>query len=123
MLLAALALAVCTPGPRFTCVHDGDTVWSEGENIRLADIEKAELDGKRAYERRLALRARNRLLALLNAGPFDISRSGEDHYGRPLAIRQRSGRSDLNSVGRAKRPLLSLEQTDDFVRLRISWMR
>ena len=93
MLLAALALAVCTPGPRHTCVHDGDTVWIEGEKIRLADIDTPELDGKCAYERRLALRARNRLKALLNAGPFDISRSGKDRYGRTLAILHRGGRS------------------------------
>ena len=35
MLLLVAALAVCAPGPRDHCVHDGDTVWWEGEKIRI----------------------------------------------------------------------------------------
>ena len=93
MLLIAAALAVCAPGPRDHCVHDGDTVWLDGEKIRIADIDTPELNGKCAFERKLALRARNRLVELLNAGPFDISRSGTDRYGRTLAVLHRSGRS------------------------------
>lgn len=93
MLLLALALAVCSPGPRNHCVHDGDTVWLEGEKIRLQDIDTPELDGKCDYERRLAIRARNRLVALLNEGPFEIRRSGTDRYGRTLAVIYRGGRS------------------------------
>ena len=93
MLLFALALAVCSTGPRDHCVHDGDTVWLEGEKIRLQDIDTPELNGKCDDERRLALRARNRLIALLNAGPFEIRRNGTDRYGRTLAVFYRGGRS------------------------------
>ena len=92
MLLLAAALAVCAPGPRDHCVHDGDTVWLEGEKIRIAEIDTPELNGG-VSERKLALRARNRLVELLNAGPFEISRSGTDRYGRTLAVLHRSGRS------------------------------
>lgn len=93
MLLIAAVLAVCGPGPRDNCVHDGDTVWIEGEKIRLGDIDTPELNGQCADERTLALRARNRLVELLNAGPFTITRSGTDRYGRTIAVLQHSGRS------------------------------
>ncbi|WPL57891.1 thermonuclease family protein [Qipengyuania profunda] len=93
MLLIAAALAVCAPGPRDHCVHDGDTVWLEGEKIRIADIDTPELNGACEYERALALRARNRLIQLLNAGAFEIARTGQDRYGRTLATLHRSGRS------------------------------
>ncbi len=93
MLLLTVALAVCAPGPRDHCVHDGDTVWWEGEKIRIADIDTPELNGACEYERDLALRARNRLVQLLNAGAFQIARKGQDRYGRTLATLHRSGRS------------------------------
>lgn len=93
MLILAAALAVCAPGPREHCVHDGDTVWINGEKIRIADIDTPELNGQCAYERNLALRARNRLIELLNAGPFRTRRSGTDRYGRTLAVLHRSGSS------------------------------
>ena len=93
MLLLAAALAVCAPGPRDHCVHDGDTVWWEGEKIRIADIDTPELNGACEYEQELALLARNRLVQLLNAGAFEIARKGQDRYGRTLATLHRSGRS------------------------------
>ncbi len=98
MLLIAAVLAVCAPGPRDHCVHDGDTVWIEGEKIRIADIDTPELNGQCVYERTLALRARNRLVELLNAGPFTISRTGTDRYGRTIAILHHSGRSVGNQL-------------------------
>lgn len=93
MLFIASALAVCAPGPRDNCVHDGDTVWIQGEKIRIADIDTPELNGKCEHERRLALRASNRLVELLNAGEFEIVRTGRDRYGRTLATLHKSGRS------------------------------
>ena len=93
MLTLALALAVCDAGPRVSCVHDGDTVWLEGEKIRLADIDTPELNGDCAAERSLAMRARDRLVVLLNAGPFELNRTGTDRYGRTLAVLHRSGLS------------------------------
>ena len=74
MLLFAAALAVCSDH----CVHAGDTVWFEGEKIRIADIDTPELNGDCAYERALAIRSRDRLVQLLNAGAFEIARDGED---------------------------------------------
>ena len=93
MLFLAAALTICAPGPRDHCVHDGDTVWFHGEKIRISDIDTPELNGQCDFERKLAVRARNRLVELLNAGPFEISRSGSDRYGRSLAVLHRSGRS------------------------------
>ncbi|WP_346033078.1 thermonuclease family protein [Erythrobacter westpacificensis] len=89
MILAALSLAfaVCpADGVRITCVHDGDSFIIDRERIRIADIDTPELDGQCDYESDLALRARNRLVQLLNAEAFEIRRQGEDHYGRKLAI-------------------------------------
>ena len=106
MLLIAAVLAVCAPGPRDNCVHDGDTAWIEGEKIRIADIDTPELNGKCEYERRLALRARNRLVELLNSGKFEIVRTGRDRYGRTIATLHRSGRSigdQLVSEGLARK--------------------
>lgn len=93
MLFLAAALAICAPGPRDHCVHDGDTVWIEGEKIRIADIDTPELNGECEYERALAIRARDRLIVLLNTDSFAIERSGTDRYGRTLAVLHRSGSS------------------------------
>ena len=98
MFLIAAVLPVCAPSPRDNCVHDGDTVWIEGEKIRIGNIDTPELHGQCAYERTLALRARNRLVELLNAGPFTISRSNTYRYGRTIAILHHSGRSVGNQL-------------------------
>ena len=83
----ALAMAVCPAhGVRVTCVHDGDSFIIERERIRIADIDTPELEGQCAYERNLAVNARNRLVELLNEEPFEIRRQGEDRYGRTLAV-------------------------------------
>ncbi|MBL4858400.1 MAG: thermonuclease family protein [Erythrobacter sp.] len=92
MLLTALALSLCAPGPREHCVVDGDTFWHEGEKIRISDIDTPELNSQCAYERNLAVKARNRLLTILQA-PYRINRHGEDRYGRTLAVVTINGRS------------------------------
>lgn len=86
-LTAAAAIAVCAPPPahRFHCVHDGDTLWWEGEKIRISDIDTPELDGKCESERRRALAARDRLVELLNRPGLKIERAGFDVYHRRLA--------------------------------------
>ena len=86
--LAAAAIAVCPPpgqGARHHCVHDGDTIWWQGEKIRLADIDTPELDGRCKAERELALAARDRLIVLLGERRVRINRVGKDRYGRTLA--------------------------------------
>ena len=93
ILLAAAAMAICpASGVRVTCVHDGDSIVLEKERIRIADIDTPELNGKCAYESRLAIRSRNRLAQLLGDG-FKVHREGKDRYGRTLAIITVNGRS------------------------------
>ena len=87
MLLLAASLAICPAhGVRNTCVHDGDSFIVERERIRIADIDTPELNGQCPAERAAALRARDRLRDLLNAESFEIRRTGQDRYGRTLAI-------------------------------------
>jgi len=82
---------------RRTCVIDGDTIWLDGEKIRIADIDTPEISEPRCaseYER--GIRARDRLVVLLNAGPFDLAPIGErdeDQYGRKLRVVTRGGAS------------------------------
>jgi micrococcal nuclease len=87
--------APCNASPRITCVVDGDTLWYRGTKIRLADINTPEVSRPACSgEARLANRATERLIALLNEGPFAIKRAGirdEDRYGRKLRIVTRDG--------------------------------
>lgn len=82
---------------RQTCVIDGDTFWLEGEKIRLADIDTPEISEPQCtseYDRGIA--ARDRLVVLLNEGPFDLEPIGDrdvDQYGRKLRVAVRSGQS------------------------------
>jgi endonuclease YncB( thermonuclease family) len=92
MLLGAIAVCPPPPARRHHCVVDGDTVWWQGEKIRIADIDTPELSGRCEAERRRARAARDRLVALLNARPVTIERTGTDRYGRTLArFRSRTG--------------------------------
>lgn len=87
-LALATAIAVCQPppAPRHHCVHDGDTVWWQGEKIRIADIDTPELNVRCQAERQRARQARDRLVVLLNARPdVRVRRVGKDRYGRTLA--------------------------------------
>ena len=82
---------------RVTCVVDGDTIWLDGQKIRVADIDTPEIsEPKCASELELGQRATRRLLALLNDGPFELHAIGgrdEDRYGRRLRVISREGRS------------------------------
>jgi len=115
LALVALALLASTPAPAFaqdsqqarfalcsgsarqTCVVDGDTLWLHGAKIRLADINTPEVSQPGcAAERALGQAATQRLIALLNAGPFSLVRQGSrdaDRYGRLLRVATRDGRS------------------------------
>lgn len=87
---------LCEGAIRVNCVVDGDTFWLGGEKIRIADIDTPEIfSPKCAEERHLGEAARNRLLTLLNLGPFDIQpdRRNTDRYGRKLRVVSRSGKS------------------------------
>lgn len=95
-LLAAATFALCAPGPRTTCVVDGDTFWLAGEKVRIADINAPETHGAAcASEQALGMAATQRLVVLLNAGPFALEPAGRDRdrYGRLLRKVARGGRS------------------------------
>jgi endonuclease YncB( thermonuclease family) len=88
------SFAACGDGARINCVVDGDTFWIGGTKIRIAEFDTPELSPPRCdYERQLGLKAKNRLQALLNAGPFTLASidRDEDNYGRTLRVVQRDG--------------------------------
>ena len=70
------------------CVVDGDTIRFAGTKIRVADIDTPEIhDYKCEQELTRGLRAKSRLLELVNEGPFKIVSTGgddADQYGRKL---------------------------------------
>lgn len=83
--IALAAMPVCPPGPRDNCVVDGDTFWTNGEKVRIADIDAPEIRGQCSWESDAALRSQRRL-ALLLSGRFELRRVGKDPYGRTLAV-------------------------------------
>lgn len=102
--------APCAPGPRVTCVVDGDTFWYRGTKIRIADINAPEVSHPSCpREAALGAKATGRLTQLLNAGPFTLSVEGKrdtDCYGRALRVVVRRGESlglQLEREGLAER--------------------
>lgn len=88
---------LCDDRPRHTCVVDGDTFWLDGVKVRIADIDTPEVSRPQC-EQELALgrQATNRLMELMNAGPFELHTSGtrdEDRFGRKLRVVVRNGTS------------------------------
>lgn len=87
----------CGTGPRLSCIVDGDTLWSNGFKIRIADIDTPEVSEPLcAAEKALGDRATARLIELVNAGPFEMQvwqGRDEDKYGRKLRVLVRDGRS------------------------------
>lgn len=89
-------LPVCAHTHLPSCVVDGDTIRLAGESIRLADIDAPEIfSPKCASEKALGTRATARLVALINAGPFEVVTAGrsKDLYGRSLRIVERDRQS------------------------------
>lgn len=87
---------LCGERRRVNCVIDGDTFWFQRQKIRLADIDAPELSPPRcADERQRGEAAKQRLLELLNGGPFalTIGMRDEDRYGRKLRTVTRDGQS------------------------------
>ena len=87
----------CSWSSQSYCVIDGDTIRYAGTKIRIEDIDTPEIhDYKCDSELERGLRAKSRLLELINAGPFEIVYSGgrdEDPYGRKLRRIVRNGLS------------------------------
>ena len=88
---------LCIEATQQNCVIDGDTIRYGGTKIRLEDIDTPEThEPGCASEAALGRRATRRLLELVNAGPFQLVRTGgrdEDRYGRKLRTITRGGRS------------------------------
>jgi endonuclease YncB( thermonuclease family) len=89
---------LCSGPVRETCVVDGDTIWYQGEKIRIADLDTPEVSQPAcANEAAMGRRATLRLQALLNAGPFSLEPNpdgrSEDVYGRSLMLVTRGGES------------------------------
>lgn len=81
---------------RVNCVVDGDTLWFEGQDLRLQSFDTPEphtaICGG-AQEVALANRARGRLLYLLNTNAFTVETFGVDGTGkRTLATLRIAGR-------------------------------
>lgn len=91
------SFGICRSASELTCVVDGDTIRYRGQKIRLADIDTPEIGQPRCREEAaLGERAKQRLVSLINAGSFDIVRSGwrdTDQFGRKLRELRRNGRS------------------------------
>ena len=87
---------LCAGANRANCVVDGDTIRYGGVKIRLADIDAPEVfSPKCPSEAARGRRATQRLLELMNAGPFQLVSGSrdEDRYGRKLRTIVRAGRS------------------------------
>lgn len=97
---SATSLEMCGNRPNTadkTCVVDGDTLWLNGENIRLKDFDTPEPQTQicgGAAEVALAHRASARLLDLLNGNEWTIDRFGYDNTSsrRTLATIRINGR-------------------------------
>jgi micrococcal nuclease len=94
---ANLHFRKCLDGSRKACVVDGDTIWLDGKKIRVADIDTPEVsEPKCSSELDLGNRATDRMLELINDGPFELRtwpRRDTDRYGRKLRVLIRDGRS------------------------------
>jgi endonuclease YncB( thermonuclease family) len=83
------SFSFCHIGGGYNCVVDGDTIWLEGQKIRIADIDTPETHDYRCpSEKALGDRATQRLRKLLNDGSVTLQSidRDEDRYGRKLRI-------------------------------------
>ena len=90
------AFTLCVRASQENCVIDGDTIRYGGIKIRLEDIDAPEVfSPKCSSEAKLGRRAAERLLHLMNVGPFQLVSGArdEDRYGRKLRTIERGGRS------------------------------
>lgn len=79
----------CHTGGGTNCVVDGDTIWLQGQNIRIADIDAPETHEPLCPEEKaLGDRATQRLLQLVNSGTVTLEPidRDEDRFGRKLRI-------------------------------------
>ncbi|WP_027584514.1 thermonuclease family protein [Bradyrhizobium sp. Ai1a-2] len=92
----SVRFTLCDGPIRVNCVVDGDTFWFRGDKIRIVDIDAPEIFSPRCRsEKQIGEIARDRLLALLNAGGFTLVSGWRDtdRYGRKLRTVTRADRS------------------------------
>jgi endonuclease YncB( thermonuclease family) len=86
-ILLALVLLVPLSASAKTLLIDGDTIDVDGTRIRIVSIDTPETFRPRCEnELILGLKAKERLRALLDAGPVTYKATGKDRYGRTLAV-------------------------------------
>lgn len=94
MFFAVIAMAFSTPAfsasvienPKSIRVVDGDTFDVNGIRYRVKGYDSAEINGKCAYERKMAKKAKSKLKVAFDMASFVILLdAGFDHYGRKLA--------------------------------------
>jgi len=93
----AATFTLCGPGRGSACAIDGDTFKLGDRTIRITGIDAPELAAPRcAQEAALARRSADRLVALLDQGPFDMVAhrlQRQDRHGRDLMVIKRNGKS------------------------------
>ena len=97
-------LSMCRPGQpntaTKTCIVDGDTIWLNGQNLRMKSYDTPEpITGICGGQREVALahKASARLRELLNSNEWTVQTFGKDRYGRTLAT-IRIGRADVGDI-------------------------
>jgi endonuclease YncB( thermonuclease family) len=86
------------PAPLQACrAVDGDTIRCGETRIRLAGIDAPERRARCEAERRLAEAATERLSALLEGG-VSLRATGEDRFGRTLAVVHNDQGEDVGAV-------------------------
>lgn len=83
--VAPRPMPLCGSAKRVNCVVDGDTLWLDGEKIRIVNIDAPEVDGRCRAESAHAATATRVLAALVSNREIRVEREGEDRYGRTLA--------------------------------------
>ena len=94
------AFQICENGkPRVNCVVDGDTLWLNGEKIRIKGLHAPEtFAAKCAREHRLGEAAKHALARFLFPGPVMLERTGKDRFGRTLAFVFAGGSDATNGM-------------------------
>jgi len=75
----------CDGSPNENCVVDGEIFWLNGEQIRVANVDAPQLDGRCLSETARAREARATLQQLLDNQPIELRGKGRDAFGRVLA--------------------------------------
>lgn len=94
--------ALCGRGGARACVVDGDSFRIGSRKVRIQGIDAPEMKGSCAAESALAVKSRDRLLVLLNQGPFTMGAKrsdARDQYGRDLRVLERVVDGKRQSIG------------------------